>query len=831
MPRKPRKSDILQSRNPREETLEHRNFLARALTRNDAEITALIKVNDSLQKAKESILQSCGELVLLDLGAGRLTLINDELHEETIETDDEVVHHLSPAQKHLCVDFMLRMKLRRKLSNRLARRLNRVAHAMDGEDVGPPPPPRYGDLSLNIDPAAVNAKEAHWKLLEDAKERLSKAKLEGSYIKADSDVEGEAPSSEDKMDQDGAQDSESVKKELDSKEEPHEQVESQAVAGQELPEEEKGPDFFGQEASTEMAPTSGESKPSENEQEEPDTNGSAKAGEGDEKENGTKDPVSSLERDQEILKVYNDAYEKIWDAQTKTFTYSILDHDQEPDYNAIDGVGVGSTSRPMSVEEKELEHLRWQTAVLARIPRQPTFEELGRENQVFCFEERRKRCLEEVDRDGEAEETEIKKAKGENDDDTETVEPEKGSENDSETNEADEEMSEDEGKKISLEKTTKSPEKQKDVMEQKAEEEFKEVRPMSLAAIPSFYNQDMKRLRLIHLDLVKQSIDHLSRAKLTRTIEKYNEGKHIFDELTHLKYHVTYIHLQFLSALYKSAALFNRRSMLHTRLAISVETGRSEIGKATSEYALRLTIAKQKWLKEKQEHDAKRLKALLPSSYGQLPMGTVAIQNFCRSSNKPHSLVVGSCLADIVDSIVMTAEGKLPAGQQFPDFVPPPKPTVPQQRLQEQAAIKKEGSDVIGQLTHSENMRKVIWKSLMKLKAETELKFGMISRRTAQSNTHLPMPALNRASKQALPNLSYAFPTRAGYTPSRPPSSDPKYSTAQVRKRIGNDGTVAPVTEPKKTKDGLYMRPAGRQRKGMQWDSLRGIWVPQGQLA
>ncbi len=35
-----------------------------------------------------------------------------------------------------------------------------------------------------------------------------------------------------------------------------------------------------------------------------------------------------------------------------------------------------------------------------------------------------------------------------------------------------------------------------------------------------------------------------------------------------------------------------------------------------------------------------------------------------------------------------------------------------------------------------------------------------------------------------------------------------------------------PVQVPKRNKDGLYQRPAGRQRKGMDWDSERGVWIP-----
>jgi hypothetical protein len=60
--------------------------------------------------------------------------------------------------------------------------------------------------------------------------------------------------------------------------------------------------------------------------------------------------------------------------------------------------------------------------------------------------------------------------------------------------------------------------------------------------------------------------------------------------------------------------------------------------------------------------------------------------------------------------------------------------------------------------------------------------------------------------------------------------AESKYSAAKVKERIAPDGSVMPVSEPKKTKDGLYQRPAGRTRKGMDWDAVRGIWVPAAHL-
>ena len=31
---------------------------------------------------------------------------------------------------------------------------------------------------------------------------------------------------------------------------------------------------------------------------------------------------------------------------------------------------------------------------------------------------------------------------------------------------------------------------------------------------------------------------------------------------------------------------------------------------------------------------------------------------------------------------------------------------------------------------------------------------------------------------------------------------------------------------PKRTSKGLSVRPAGRTHKGMEWDAVKGIWVP-----
>jgi hypothetical protein len=56
-------------------------------------------------------------------------------------------------------------------------------------------------------------------------------------------------------------------------------------------------------------------------------------------------------------------------------------------------------------------------------------------------------------------------------------------------------------------------------------------------------------------------------------------------------------------------------------------------------------------------------------------------------------------------------------------------------------------------------------------------------------------------------------------------TSESKYSAAKVRERHSADGSVAPASEPKRDKDGKYIRPPGRGRIGMDWDEIRGVWI------
>jgi len=53
-----------------------------------------------------------------------------------------------------------------------------------------------------------------------------------------------------------------------------------------------------------------------------------------------------------------------------------------------------------------------------------------------------------------------------------------------------------------------------------------------------------------------------------------------------------------------------------------------------------------------------------------------------------------------------------------------------------------------------------------------------------------------------------------------------KYSINNVNARKNPDGTVVPASKPKLLPNGQFARPAGMQRKGMDWDAVRGYWFP-----
>lgn len=252
------------------------------------------------------------------------------------------------------------------------------------------------------------------------------------------------------------------------------------------------------------------------------------------------------------------------------------------------------------------------------------------------------------------------------------------------------------------------------------------------------------------------------------------------------------------------------------------------------------------WAKAKFQYEDKQLNELLPSRWGTNPTGTVVTQQYGRQPNV-IAQYVAHCLADVVDSIELNALEQIPKMQLYPHPRPAVEPSHADVLRKLEAQIREELAAVIATLRRSEEERNRAWKKMLKTKAEFDLphqstslpSYTSASARPKvplnMSNYHqVPLPTLRTSIVESVPQevatsrpaLASYVPQRSHVAPSVQEANDSRYSAARVKERIASDGTVAPVSEPKRSKDGLFLRPAGRTRKGMQWDAVRGIWVP-----
>ena len=118
----------------------------------------------------------------------------------------------------------------------------------------------------------------------------------------------------------------------------------------------------------------------------------------------------------------------------------------------------------------------------------------------------------------------------------------------------------------------------------------------------------------------------------------------------------------------------------------------------------------------------------------------------------------------------------------------------------------------------AEEDRKRLWKRLLKQKSEVE----QAGRAPNAFGAHHGggggyTPRNNR--------VNYI----AGYAPTEGYARNQEYSawatSKALKDQVAADGSIQPPRQ-KQGDDGLYMRPAGRGRKGMDWDPVRGVWIP-----
>ena len=871
---------------PAETFREHRKFLVRSLDRNDVDMSALVELNKSLRKAKETVLRSCGELVLLDLGSGRLKLIGEELHEDVASTTRGSVggagaskskpgksnpqqqkkqRNLTAAQKEICVDFLLRMKLRRRLSNRLVRRLTRVAYAMDGKDVSPPGPPKYGDLRFQIDKKALQSKVREWKEKEDAKNRIEAA-IRGMEMENKNKNKNSQVEAEEKHEKDGGDETAEKGEKEATKDLPDE-----AKSGKTTPKDDTAPMECSSAIQNETEP--------ENYGEIAQHNGSNRIS-----PNQQYYAMPELANDFKLLKEYEAAYEKMWDPSMKFFKYTI-GNEEVPDPRSGN---IGAISVFSNLEDLKAERKRWQTVLFRRIPQQPSAEELGLKNRVFLLEERKKRYLEEISSvDKKAtEESVVKKMKLDHDQDEKSnnesslgskgvqQESKKMYDNDGDDDDDDDNASDkmkvDEDEKKDGENSDSEEDQEKEAeRKDPIAEAITRKRFISFAPIPSFYDQDLTRIILIHKDLLNSSRVKLTKKRFKDATDEYNKGtlrrRHFtlrmfwscFDffgihdrkQYDHLTLVSSYSSLACFLAYQLSTQFSEARQMIQHNLTFAIAKGRQELTKAHSDYTIAYTTAKQLWIKDKFEFDMKKSQAVLPTKWGNQPMGTRTITNYVRANySSVHRTTVGQTLADIVDGSILVGQGKTNI-QPFRDFEPPPAPgmdaktgeNMAQRQHRVEMKYRKQFSDIDTKFKDNEIERARAWRKAMKAQAENNAVCGAKGSRVTISNFHtIPVPVIRSSAQQNLKSQLVQQKAQAAKVPSSSTTATTsttttstvdmsKYSAEKVKLRKAADGSVAPVTKPKKDKDGMYLRPAGRTRKGMQWDAINGVWIPQQQ--
>jgi hypothetical protein len=562
---------------PPSHTLEHdpwyrTGVLERSLSRNDAELAAVIELNRTLLVLRNQI-KDLDPLVLLYLGNGtyQLNPAQDDVelgnpNNSSHETAAAAPPLLPDTLRDASVQFLLRLKLRRRLLNRLARRLNRVAFAMDGGSVGfvsstasspwqqgptmgdaaPPALPRYGDLPIPYYLDQENMKEAidTWKQIWTQWDNIPQ-----DLVPATSAAEPVPLAATSALDPPNA-----------AAEEPLNEPEPDEHASQPDPK------------------------------------------------------ITSVMRSAQSMPPidYDDAYEKTTRSGSIATAFTLVQEYQPnktmEDYQRLkpgelgigasafpSGVGGTGMAHPNSaavlgtVEGKQEEFKRWQQALLAKIPAQPTFAELGLDHRVFCEQARLQQALEAKARASAQNEQEDAKESTNNAPDTKATESgglKRSREEDSDDMKDDDASTESDKppkkKMKSKEEPTDEPRSASPVMEEKSPVEKaepkdedsihetdeqensvakkaepnddddddeshasgdnddnksdgpqdeavndEEVKPkrISLKPVPSFYLQDLKRIKLAHTELMISSLKEEARRRLNDSTRDYNVGK------------------------------------------------------------------------------------------------------------------------------------------------------------------------------------------------------------------------------------------------------------------------------------------------------------------
>jgi len=807
------------STNPLEAHPEHRAFLIRSLDRCDLEFTALTELNRSLHRVKAAIEKTCGEGTLLDIGEGLIKLTPSE--------DDLVGLRIPEQGQDLCVEFLLRMKLRRRLLNRLTRRLNRLAQAMDGQDVSPPIPPKYGDLRLHLDPAQVQEYASHWEKQEAAKmrmkERHSTEKESSNLVVAES-TPSSTPTFEQEYDV--------LKEYKDSYEKAL--LPSTGVIKYTILDQPHGTDHVNIKFGAGIGASHRTMSTRENEAEYKRWQTALLAKIPDQPtfgEIGMEHLVFALEerrkRIAEGVSASAQKKVKIEEAVAKNGSDK-TDDDKEEIENDTSEITAGSSDEKALKKQDfsaKAESKSNDDTMQVDVGTQPDGikEKIQKVESTTAAKHTSEYKIDDTVDQADSDTAENNQLAvnvepgfdGESKSDSEGYDSKGEDEDDESSKSGDDDESGTEDQKPTQANKNRGTEDDNEEFKNSVPIIPKQIKPISLLAVPSFHEQDMKRIRIIHADLMATSITDHARLRITETTTDYND------------------------AYRQSTEIYHRRVKCQEDYQTKAQAYRMEIAKMNNDYSMRVSIAKGRYYKDLQNWNLQKARQVMQSMQGQMPVGTHRTQMASGHSN-PIVNSIGLTLGRVVDAVILKAKRGSYDGEMFKPFQQPPPldvnnivvdrntgETIKERQTRLDNDFHNEMGVLNSRFQKSEQDRERAWRKLLKTKAEFD---G--GRRRFDPNL-MPLPSLRSSGMVATPAVAPPTAAVATYVPQNRtyagPESQSKYSAARIRGRISSDGSVMPASEPKKNKDGLFIRPAGRKRAGMDWDAHRGIWVPETQ--
>jgi hypothetical protein len=837
---------------PGESAAEHRAFLKRSLDRSDKELAALQTLHRTLAKLRATIVNKYGESRLLDIGQGFIfidpqngnlvidskadmdkhipNLANEELS-DSMDNDNDDDDPNSEFAK-LAKDFLLRMKLRQKIMNRLARRTMRLSHIMDGRigKINPPAVPKYGEVRL------LSTTQEYSQGLQEFKTQFTE--MEQVHERIQERILATQKDANVHIDQKDGTDEYGIDPLLFNEE--HQKDKQQII---------KYDEEYDLTKTIHLPPTS--------------------------------DKIKSAISDDDILAL---------DKQPEDFDY---DKEEYKD-------NIGATIWNMNNNEKATEWKRWQVEFLSKIPDQPTFEDLGMKHRVFDLEERKKlkqgHGASEVDKaatgeDGTikmenpavAEENkadvemmdvdpnpDVKKEKLETVDGSIKKDSEGVTSSSPPDNKDDDKVADDEHD----EKEETKCEKPETIMDK-----YMKKKSFSLDPIPSFHDQDYRRILMIHSDLISNSLQESSRKIIADATADYNEAFRMSTEYQNSKLALETEQEQALANYQVKTQLFERTRLMayqewqqNKKQFANQQLQRKRVeyqsqGKSfMNEHSLALRMDDKGIVHRALSGAVDRV--VIRNAPMEQARGSRYTSSCANSSHDPILSQVATSLAHCVDVVVKRVDSRWVStsilddmkGEEYPAFKYDESSSAETIPLNEKgetleqinARVTAQLAKVAKHLNTCEQARAQKWSKLMKAKAEV----GGSTNNGQKQRARINRPVMTKGIGQR----KNEYPVTSSFTPQnrnvtstmkagmhynpmggqqRPGGMihdnngsglDSKYSLEAVRARMSSDGSVRPINTPKMTKDGLYMRPAGRQRKGMDWDAVNGKWMPEGSL-